>query len=1006
VRGSFSSCGVLLAAGLLAALLAPATAVAAEPGPAQKSHWAFTAVSRPTVPKEGGDGGRNPIDTFIAARLAREGLKPNPEADRLTLIRRLKFDLLGLPPTPEEVEAFVADKSPKAYENLVERYLASPHFGERWARHWLDVVRFAESTGFETNVARPNAWPYRDYVIRAFNEDKPYDQFIRDQLAGDVAGEDTATGYLVAGADDQVKGDPLLSAQQRADELHDMVSTTGSAFLGLTVGCARCHNHKFDPVSQRDYYAMKAIFAGVRHGERAVRLADQDRRVKEAADVRRQLAGIETQLARLEPRTGPGATRLLNTEAPAAHHLLPGREVQAYQPGTARGQRDDLGDAGPPGRLPNLGQGCSSWDKTQGQDLIAWEPGVRGRYRVWLSWGCGRKTHAPDARYLLVNGHSRTEIARVDQRKFADGSDVPSEQLLWSGFCDGGLHELTGESRIVLRGGAADGTVTADVLFLQTVAPEVNGKTAGGVPHFRTPVNHARNVERFATMDAKFLRMTILETAGNTEPCLDELEVFTAEDAPHNVALASQGTRATANGTLPGYDIHKLEHINDGRFGNSRSWISDQRGKGWVQLEFPQAVRIDRIVWSRNREVAGFQDRTPTRYRFEVAVNPNEWRTVASSDDRLPPGSQFRALPALHGLSASERTAFDKLADQQRTLQARLRSLETPTMVYAGNFATPEPTYLLHRGDVKEKRDEVAPAAPAQFGARLVLPMNAPERERRLALAKWITDPKHPLTARVMVNRLWQHHFGAGIVGTPSDFGRNGARPTHPELLDWLADEFVANGWRMKHIHRLIVLSSTYRQASTAHSAGLKADAQARLLWRYPPRRLEAEPLRDAILFVSDKLDLSMGGPGFDLFEANTNYVKIYTPKKVFGPAEWRRMIYQSKPRMRLDDTFGAFDCPDAGQTAPKRTSSTTALQMLNLFNSPFMEQQYRFFADRLHLEAGTDPIAQVRRGYQLAYQRQPEAEEVEGAVRLVKQHGLAAFCRALLGSNEFLYVD
>src|SRR5215207_1029107 len=223
-------------------------------------HWAFQPVSRQT----------GSIDAFLAARLAKAGLKANPPADRPALLRRLSFDVLGLPPTPEEVRAFVNDTRPDAYERLVDRLLASPHLGERWARHWLDVVRFAETTGFETNAARPNAWPYRDFVIRAFNEDRPYDRFVRDQIAGDATGDDVATGFLVGGAFDQVKGDPKLNAQQRADELHDMIGTTSAAFLGLTAGCARCHDHKFDPIPQKDYYALKAVFEGVIHGERPV----------------------------------------------------------------------------------------------------------------------------------------------------------------------------------------------------------------------------------------------------------------------------------------------------------------------------------------------------------------------------------------------------------------------------------------------------------------------------------------------------------------------------------------------------------------------------------------------------------------------------------------------------------------------------------------------------------------------------------------------------------------
>jgi hypothetical protein len=289
---------------------------------------------------------------------------------------------------------------------------------------------------------------------------------------------------------------------------------------------------------------------------------------------------------------------------------------------------------------------------------------------------------------------------------------------------------------------------------------------------------------------------------------------------------------------------------------------------------------------------------------------------------------------------------------------------------------------------------------------KMQLPAATPEAQRRLALAKWIAEPKNPLTARVMVNRMWHYHFGRGIVDTPSDFGLNGARPSHPELLDWLASEFVANGWRLKPLHRLMVLSAAYRQSSRATREGLAADADSRLLWRYPPRRLEAEALRDSILLVTGKLNLGMGGPGFDLFEPNTNYVKVYTPKKEFGPAEWRRMIYQNKPRMQLEDTFGAFDCPDGGQIAPSRTNSTTPLQALNLLNGSFMVQQAGHFAERLQREAGSDVDAQVRRGFRLAFQREPSQEELSAAVHLVRDAGLPAFCRALLNANELLYVN
>ncbi|MBI3408074.1 MAG: DUF1553 domain-containing protein [Planctomycetes bacterium] len=788
---------------------------------AKKSHWSFRPLIR-TEPPEAVNGvkARNAIDRFILARLEKDKLHASPEADRRILLRRLKFDLLGLPSTPQEIEAFLSDARPDAYEKLVESLLASPHYGERWARHWLDVVRFAESDGFETNLHRPNAWPYRDYVIGAFNSDKPYDRFILEQLAGDKLGADEATGFLVGGPYDRVKSPEIgLTLQQRTDELHDMVSTTSSVFLGLTIGCARCHDHKFDPVSQVDYYAISAMFAGVQHGERPVNDAHAaDRRTK-AAKLKTELAALDRAIAKAEPLAEPG---------------------------------------GPAGR--------------------------------------------------------------------------------------------------------------------------------------RAPVSTTENTERFTPVRAKFVRFTILAT-NNLEPCLDELEIFTAEAEPRNVALASLGTKASSSGDYPGAVIHKLEHINDGRYGNGRSWISNEMGKGWVQLELPQPQEIDRIIWGRDRE-GKFADRLALKYRIEVALESGMWRVVATSEDRALPGTKLPDSP------------LSRLLNRRAELARDLREVTQPAVAYIGKFTPPEPTHRLHRGDPMAKREKVKPASLASFGRRFELPEAAADQERRLALGKWIADPKNPLTARVIVNRLWQHHLGAGIVDTPSDFGLNGSQPTHPELLDWLAMELIDNGWRLKHIHRLIVTSATYRQAATGNAKAEAVDAGNRLWWRYPARRLEAEPLRDAILFVSGKLDLRMGGPGFDLFEPNANYVKVYTPKKAFGPQEWRRMIYQSKPRMQLDDTFGAFDCPDGGQITPKRNRSTTPLQALNLLNSPFMLQQAEFFAERLKKEAGSEPKDQARLGFLLAFGREPTLQERAAAVALIREHGAVIFCRALFNASEFLYVS
>ncbi len=794
---------------------------------AKKNHWAFQPLRRPSLPSVvANDWSRNPIDQFILARLVKEKLPVSPPADARTLLRRLKFDLLGLPPTPEELDDFVRECAASAkrqarivpdaiWERWVDRYLASPHFGERWARHWLDVVRFAESDGFETNQPRASAWPYRDWVIKAFNDDMPYNRFVMAQIAGDRLGADEATAFLVGGPVDRVKSpDIVLTLQQRADELHDMIGTTGTAFLGLTVGCARCHNHVFDPISQLDYYGFKAMFAGVQHGERPMKRGDDPGRQNLAERLRQQLAALDQQIRDAEP--------------------------------------------------------------------LAQANGPAGR---------------------------------------------------------------------------------------------------------RAPVSALHNIERFAPVSAKFVRFTILATNAS-EPCIDELEIFTSGSEPRNVAL---GAKPTSSGDYPGAAIHKLEHINDGKYGNGRSWISNEQGKGWVQLELPKSETIERIEWARDRE-GRYADRLAVRYCIDVAVEPGKWQPVASSEDRMPFGKAASDAP------------LTKLLMRRADLEKRLRDAERAPLVYAGTFTAPETTHRLHRGDPLQKRELVAPTALADFGPKLQLAKDAPESERRLSLAKWLVDPHNPLTARVIVNRLWHYHFGTGIVSTPSDFGLNGGKPSHPELLDWLAFE-LAEDWSLKRIHRLIVTSATFRQSSKANDAGLAADAQTRLLWRKPPRRLEAEPLRDAILSTSGKLDLRVGGPGFDLFEPNANYVKVYNPRQEFGPAEWRRMIYQSKWRMQLDDIFGGFDCPDAGQIAPRRTSSTTPLQALSLLNSRFLLQQAGFLAERLQKEA-SGIEQQVRRGFHLAFGREPSSEECAAAVQLIRAHGLAMFCRALFNANEFVFTN
>ena len=779
-------------------------------------HWSFQPVKRPHVPET---AVANPIDAFIRNQLGDAGLSMSKTAEKPRLIRRLYLVMHGLAPTQQQVESFFRDDRPDAWERLVDKVLESPRYGERLASHWLDLVRFGETNGFETNRERTNAYPYRDWVINAFNTDKPYDQFIRQQIAGDAFGEPVGTGFLVAGPNDIVKGqDALLGLMQRQDELADIVNTTGTAFLGLTTGCARCHNHKFDPISQSDYYAMQAVFAGVEHGDRAMPLSPE-------ANAKAQ--AIESQIQQL---------------------------------------RESL------------------------------------------------------AKYTRTNG-------------------------------------------------------------------------------IREPVNAVENIERISPVEAKFVRFTIAAT-NSGEPCIDELQVFSGEQ---NVALSASGGIASSSGNLE-HPLHKLVHLNDGQFGNPQSWIANNVAGSWAQIELSQPTRIDRIVWSRDQR-GRYADRVATEYKIELSSDGANWNLVASSADRLPmvKGKALENPYDLNGLPEDEANLVKQSIKRVQSLGKEKEELSASTKVYSGTFFQPPATHRMYRGDPTTPREQVAPGAIDSLTS-LRLASDAPEQQRRVAMANWISSSENPLTARVLVNRLWQFHFGVGIVDTPSDFGRNGTPPSHPLLLDWLACEFMDRGWSIKKMHRLILSSKTWQQDSRPIEEAMRVDAASRLLWRFPPRRLEAEGIRDCILAATGKLDLSLGGPGFSAFEIAMENVRHYFPKKDYGPTDWRRMIYMTKVRQEKDSIFGVFDCPDGSQVTPKRSRSTTPLQALNLLNSRFVIQQSELLYERLNREReSTDE--RIHLAYKICFGRNADEQELIQARKFVVQYGWPPFARALFNANEFVFI-
>jgi len=701
----------------------------------ERKFWSFQPPRRVDPPRVADRAwNANAIDAFLRQAMADRGLEPSPPADRRTLIRRAYLDLLGLPPSPEEVEAFVKDAAAGAWERLVDRLLASPHYGERWARHWLDVVRYADSGGFEFDVDRPDGWRYRDYVVRAFNDDKPYDRFIREQLAGDEYAPDSpdammATGFLRLGPEGGGAGE--LGRQEALD---DLLSTTSLTFLGLTVGCARCHNHKFDPIPQKDYYRMQSAFFSTR----------------------------------------PVSYALADAAAVAAHRAATQKVDELQKP--LREARSKL--------------------------------------------------EAPYLKRLVDEA-----VARLPE-------------------------------------------------YMQTAWRAPEGQRTEGQ---RLTV---RQIER--TLKTGELSMKLTDA--------------------HVLALMSEQDKS-------------------------------QRGELVAQI----------------REL----------------------------DKQRPP-----AYATARAIGEFGREA--------------------------------RPSYFLHRGNLDSRGSLMTPgvlsvvaAADYAFPAP---PADAKSSWRRRGLAEWIASPDNPLTARVMVNRIWQHHFGEGIVRTPSNFGALGDRPSHPELLDWLATEFIAppgreaGGWRLKRLHRLMMTSRAYQMSSNDVPANLAADPENRLFWRMPRQRLEAEVIRDAILAAAGTLDPTAGGPCVfpyinpDLFQSSTK--RTWPGKSDDDPSTWRRSLYVFSKRSIRYPLFETFDQPNLVNSCDRRNRSTIAPQALLLMNNNFVLVQARMFAERVKKEAGAGFEAQIDRAWRLTLGRAPLDSERRRAAQYLAEspEGLAGLAHALFNLNEFVY--
>lgn len=952
-------------------------------------HWSFKLPVLPKVPAVGSiDWPQSDIDRFVLSRLEQEGLSPAPPADAVTWLRRVTLDLTGLPPTAQKVTEFLreADRGEAAYAAVVDRLLNSPRYGERWAQHWLDVVRYADTHGFEVNTERPNAWPYRDYVIAALNNDTAYDRFIEEQIVGDALGADAATGFLVTASvllPGQIGKDAPSIRLARQDSLDEIVNNIGQTFLGLSVGCARCHDHKFDPISAKDYYCMQSFIAGVEYADRELRSPETDALTKEAKLLRLRSTEIDEQLTRFVPIARPKKNRKLKANATEPNAQ---KNTETFDPLEAKFVRFTIHDSN---LHPTLGLIEPCLDEFE---IFTDESSPRNIALASL----GTKIAASGSKTLPNH-----KLEYINDGQFGNARSWMADTK-GTGWLMFKLPEATRIAKIVWsRDRSKQYTDRLAIAYTLEAGISVDKfTTLTHVPPQRPTVLPSMNIDRFKPVHAKRLRFTVLAT-NSLEPCIDELEVINT--AGQNIALASLGTTITTSGDTLVADRHEPRFINDGRYGNSRSWMSNATGKGWVELEFAAEHEIVRVLWGRDRE-GKFEDRLATKYRIETATQ-DDWQLVADSTDRHPwiSGTKRSNAFTTTGLDADETREVKRLLQEKRELEEKIKDYETGRMAFAGTFRKPDDIHLLSRGDPEQPMEPVAPAVLSAIGD-LALPNETTEQNRRKALAEWIASPQNPLTARVMANRIWQWHFGIGFVETPNDFGRNGTKPSHGELLDWLAQEFIRSGWSIKHMHRLIVLSATYRQ-STAHNAESAAkDADARLLWRFPSRRLEGETIRDCMLVVSGRLNLKIGGRGFNLFNQRGG-LSGYTPIESFSGDGLRRMIYAHKVRRERDAVFGAFDCPDAGQSTARRVESTTPIQALNLLNSRFTIEQAGAFEARVQADIGDDIVEQIRHTYWIALNRMPSPDEVADAESIVRKHGLATLCRAMFNSNEFLFL-
>ncbi len=872
---------ILLPTALFAALFAVPSAGADAPD--AKAHWAFKAPVRPDVPKPPHPTA-NPIDAFIRARLEKEGLKPAAEADRTTLCRRLHLDLTGLPPTPKDVDAFVADTRPDAYERLVERLLASPHYGERWARWWLDAARYADSDGYEKDMSR-QVWAYRDYVIAALNRDLPFDRFTIEQIAGDLLPNATqdqivATGFLRMSMLNEEGGiDP---EQFRTDAMFDRMDAVGKAFLGLTVACAQCHDHKFDPISQEEYYRL---FAFLNNDHEAQRVVYTPKERMEINRIRSRIAEIE---AKMKEELSDWGKRLAKWEA----GLDPGPKWQTVVV-ESEGDRDQ-------------------------------------RYLPQKDGSVLAQGYAPTKFSTLMKGPSPVKTVTAFRLELLNDPNLP---------CGGPGRSFMG------------------TCALTEFVVEVEGD---GKPGKRRSVKFATAVADYANPER------VLEK--NFEDKLDRRRVT----GP--VAFAIDGKDDTAWGIDAGPGRRNVPRV------------------AVFVPEKPVEVPAGGTIHFKLKQMHGgwnSDDHTNNnlgRFRLSVTDEPKP------GAEPLPPRVRAAlAVPAGKRSPAQARTVFDHWRTTVAEFESATERIEElwkqwpegSTSLVAQRRDEPRDTAILKRGNF------LKPGAKVEAGVPQFLhPLPAGADGSRLALAKWLVDPRSPTTARAIVNRVWQSYFGAGIVPTPEELGTQGEKPTHPDLLDWLACEFMAPtlpdrqagpgappAWSLKHLHRLIVTSATYRQSSRVTREALARDPENKLLARGARFRADGEVVRDIALAASGLLSPKVGGPS--VFSPAPEF--LFKPPASYGPFDWpeakgedryRRALYTFRRRSTPYPALAAFDVPVGEASCVKRTRTNTPLAALTALNETVFVECARALGKRAVTEGGATDAERLTYAFRLCVAR------------------------------------